>query len=313
MPLLACSSDSRPRHGRLGRPAGTADPLRPAGAGCPSRLLTRDRLALVVPASPDGSRREPVALSSVASTWQDDLQVSARRLGAGMLAGFLSGALVGGLGGRLAMLALRLTSDPSLRGMETDDGFVIGEFTDGTGFLILFTAFLGVLGGMFYLAIRSWLPPRSRKVVMAVLGATVGGALVVHPDGIDFTLLEPLWLAVAMFVALPSLYGLALSALAERLLQQEGGAGRYLGWSAVLALLAPILAGPPGLIPVALLALGWVLNRRLPLTSVWSSEPAAWVGRAALLAVSVSALLALFGDVSNILVVERHRRPVVRK
>ena len=38
----------------------------------------------------------------------------------------MAGLLVGGVGGRVAMLLLRLTSDPRLRGLETDDGFTIG-------------------------------------------------------------------------------------------------------------------------------------------------------------------------------------------
>ena len=39
------------------------------------------------------------------------------------------------------MLMLRLTSDPTLRGLETDDGFVIGRFSGDTVFLLILTAF----------------------------------------------------------------------------------------------------------------------------------------------------------------------------
>jgi hypothetical protein len=40
------------------------------------------------------------------------------------------------VGGRLAMLLLRLTSDPVLRGVSTDDGFTIGRFSAQTIFLL---------------------------------------------------------------------------------------------------------------------------------------------------------------------------------
>jgi hypothetical protein len=45
-----------------------------------------------------------------------DLREPGSTLGAGVSAGFFAGVLIGGVGGRLAMLALRVTSDPSLHG-----------------------------------------------------------------------------------------------------------------------------------------------------------------------------------------------------
>ena len=41
------------------------------------------------------------------------------------------------------MLLLRLTSDPALRGTQTDDGFTIGVFSTQTLFLLGVTAGLG--------------------------------------------------------------------------------------------------------------------------------------------------------------------------
>jgi hypothetical protein len=60
--------------------------------------------------------------------------------------GALTGAVIGGVGGRLAMFVLRLMSDPSLHGRETDDGFTIGVISGATLFLVGLTAFLGVAG-----------------------------------------------------------------------------------------------------------------------------------------------------------------------
>ena len=45
--------------------------------------------------------------------------------------------------------------------------------------------------------------PRWFQVLSISLGpAVVVGALLVHPEGVDFTLLRPRWLAIALFVAI---------------------------------------------------------------------------------------------------------------
>src|SRR5207247_2637761 len=90
----------------------------------------------------------PVTNTPSEVSWQQDLMASARRLSAGIVGGFLVGGLVGGIGGRLAMLVLRLTSSPSLHGVKTDDGFIIGRFSGDSLFLLLFTSVLGALGGI---------------------------------------------------------------------------------------------------------------------------------------------------------------------
>jgi hypothetical protein len=67
---------------------------------------------------------------------KSDLSARVETLSAVLAAGALTGALIGGVGGRLAMLILRLTSDPSLHGLETDDGFTIGIVSTSTLFLV---------------------------------------------------------------------------------------------------------------------------------------------------------------------------------
>ena len=74
------------------------------------------------------------------------------------------------------MFLLRLTSDPALRGAQTDDGFTIGVFSTETLFLLGVTAGLGILGGLFYLIVRGWIPGHWRVVVMTVYVGLVGGA-----------------------------------------------------------------------------------------------------------------------------------------
>ena len=100
--------------------------------------------------------------TATAVTWQDDLMTSTRPLSAGVVGGLVTGAVVGGIGGRLAMFVLRLTSDPSLHGAETDDGFIMGQISGATLFLLIVTSVLGVLAGVLYLAVRTWFPLRRR-------------------------------------------------------------------------------------------------------------------------------------------------------
>lgn len=226
-----------------------------------------------------------------------------RRLAAAVAAGAIAGLAIGGVGGRLAMLILRLTSDPVVRGRLSDDGFTIGVVSGATVFLLGFTTILGAVGGAVYLAIRGWLPEAGRPWIVGSLVGLVGGALVIRPHGIDFTELEPLWLAVAMFVALPATYGVATSLLAERFLRPNS---RLLGSSAglvgLVALLPLALAGPPGLAIVTVVAaLAFAGPRVRALGAFWTSSPMTWLGRLALAVVGVIAAVELGRDAVAIL------------
>lgn len=204
----------------------------------------------------------------------------------------------------MAMFVLRLTSDPSLLGLPTDDDFTIGVFSAATGFLVIFTAILGVLGGLFYLLIRAWFPRRARAGVAGVLAGLVGGAIVIDPGGIDFTLLDPLPLAVAMFIVLPALYGLAVSGIVERWAQSDSFLNRSRLWALGLI---PLLAfggfGLRGLvlIPVVLVAAWGLTHYRFDLAAIWRSRPVVWIGRAGLVIVAGLALAELSDDIRQIL------------
>jgi hypothetical protein len=176
------------------------------------------------------------------------------RVAMGGVAGLATGSLVGGVGGRIAMLILRVTSDPSLHGLESDDGFTIGVVSSQTTFLLVFTAVLGAIGGLVYVIVRAWLPDRSRPWLFGALTGLVGGSLVIHPDGVDFTLLEPLWLAIVLFVLLPAAYGVAVASLAEGWLRAAEPASRLWLVASVPALLPLVLLGPRAL-PFLVLAL----------------------------------------------------------
>jgi len=234
---------------------------------------------------------------------KDDLAAVAKPLAAAITAGFVAGLTIGGVGGRLAMFVLRLTSDPAVRGLETDDGFTIGVFSGATLFLVFLTAIAGAVGGVAYLAVRAWLPERARPWLFGTLTGVVGGALVIRPDGIDFTLLEPLWLAVVMFVALPASYGVAVSLLAERFLASDSAFTGPWAWVAGLVLLLPLgLFGPAGVAVLAVIVAALFLSRSAPqIGLLWTSAALAWIGRAGLAAVAVVAAASLVRDVTEIL------------
>lgn len=236
-------------------------------------------------------------------SWQQDLVASARRVSAGVVGGLAMGAVIGGVGGRFAMFVLRLTSDPSLRGLETDDGFTIGRFSGETLFLVLATAALGVIGGIVYLAVREWLPERRRAALTGVFGGIVGGTFFIRPDGIDFTRLDPLPLAVGMFIALPAIYGVAMSLFVERLLRSNPGSSSSWGW--LLGLIPLVAFGASGPLGIGLLLVMfglWWLHRWVPEAStIWRSPTVVWIGRATLLAVTGWGLVSLMKDIDQVL------------
>jgi hypothetical protein len=235
--------------------------------------------------------------------WRDDLDVSLRRLRAAIVGGFLAGVLVGGVGGRIAMLILRLTSTPAVRGLESDDGFVIGQISAATVFLLILTGVLGAAGGLVYLAVRNWIPPRWRVAAAAVMAGALGGLAVIDPVGLDFTVLGPLSLAVAMFVVLPAAYGALMSVWVERRLGAEQPPSNVAVWvPCVLFALAIALTGPIGVAILTAAAIAWILHRRVPaLGGVWTSEPVVWLGRALLVAVTGVAAFRLVGEAVDIL------------
>lgn len=137
-----------------------------------------------------------------------------------VIAGGVSGFIVGGIGSRLAMRLLALTSPEIAQGRLTDDGARVGQFTlAGSISLAVALGVLGAVYGMGYLLVRRALPTsRTARIRRAaLLTAAIGGALLVHDHpSFDYSILQPAWLAVALFIAIPGLYGAAVAYLVER-------------------------------------------------------------------------------------------------
>ena len=150
------------------------------------------------------------------TTWPEETLAFARRALLGAAAGGFAGIAIGGIGGRLAMLLLRLTSPDYVLGLQTDDGFEVGVVTFDTLNLLAATALLGAVAGLFVSLALLLMPWGWAPWAWALPGATVGGAALIRDEGLDFTLLDPLWLAVVMFVAIPALGLLCTAWLVRR-------------------------------------------------------------------------------------------------
>jgi hypothetical protein len=174
-----------------------------------------------------------------------------------VVSGVAVGAVVGGVGSRIAMLILRLTSPDTVDGIESDHGFTIGQITlGGTYNLILIGSAVGVVGAAAYVAVRPWLmgPGWLRR---AAVGATAGalvGSMLIEPDGVDFTLLQPLWLAVSLFVALSAAVGVALAVAVDHV--SSPGSWTAQGrarWALPLGLSVPVVPAVVVIVPVLLI------------------------------------------------------------
>jgi uncharacterized membrane protein len=109
---------------------------------------------------------------------------------------------------------------------------------------VLYTVF-GVILGLLYALARRFLPRRGRIAVWAGVTGALGGAAFVHTSGIDYLVLDPLWLAIAFFVALPTLAGLCVAWLVERIEARGSAFGRrhLVGGLASLLLVGPAIVG----------------------------------------------------------------------
>lgn len=233
----------------------------------------------------------------------------AREIAIGGLAGILGGILVVGIGGRLFMRVAALI-DPEAIGRTTSSGAIVGRITlDGSMAFVLFEGLgFGVLAGIVWVVVSPWLPGSGpARFGSAALAATLlGGILIVQADEIDFLIVRPTALVVALLLVLIAAMGAAVAGIDRWLRGRMPGADAGRGWRTGYAVLFAIgltmlplvvsfyfghgagLRSPPWAVGLAIVvtgvltAVGWALRVRAPA----SPPPAGLVisGRTALLA-----------------------------
>lgn len=238
---------------------------------------------------------------TVAPSYESELVELLRIL---IVAGVSTGIVVIGLGSRLAMFLLRLTSDDSVRGVVSDDAFIIGRFTlGGTYNLVVLGAAVGVIGAAAYIAVAPWLigPTWFRRATVGVTAGVLVGAMLIHSDGVDFTVLGPLWFAVVLFIALPALSGVALTITVDTVAKPDSWTAAR-RWRWVLPLLLVLLV-PPSLVvivPVCVVVAALLPLRRRLLVPLQESTAATYAVRAAFTTIPLFGLLALSQDLTDL-------------
>jgi hypothetical protein len=201
------------------------------------------------------------------------------------------------------MLLLRLTSPDHVRGVTSDDGFTIGQITPGGTYnLLMLGAAIGVIGASAYRLVAPWLigPIWFRRLTTGVASAAVAGSILVHADGVDFTVLQPTWLAIGLFVALPGLFGILIGASVDSVSRSDSwtARGRW-RWVLPVAAVGCFPLSVIFLLPsIAVLGI-WELARDATLVRrVRRARLYALTVRTAWLVMAVAGLIALVNDVS---------------
>ncbi|WP_026555862.1 hypothetical protein [Arthrobacter sp. 35W] len=220
-------------------------------------------------------------------------------------AAFVSAVLIAWPGGRLVMRVLAMTSPAQSQGMLTEAGAVVGLPTvDGTLSLLVFGGLPAAFAATFiYLLVHRLLPPGRLNGPLAGLAALLLLGSFLEPfraNNIDFTIVGPGLLSVALFAVLAVLLGALVAAAAgwysQRLPLPSGRAAKAY-WPLVAGMVflpAGILIGIGALIVVAFSAIV-----RSP--HGWASRKHVWVGRSLLGLAVLAALPAFIGSLGFIL------------
>ncbi|HET7690023.1 MAG TPA: hypothetical protein VFK41_06580 [Nocardioidaceae bacterium] len=206
----------------------------------------------------------------------------------------MAGILWIGVGSRIAM-AIIAAKNEHATGLTSDDGFTIGQFTLENSLNLMVAGIgIGTLGGILYVALRGLRvgPGWFQLLSITLAPAVVGLSMLVHPDGVDFTVLQPPVLTIGLFAVIAWGYTLTVALLSEWFLAPGGLAERGPRWFLVLGVLPAIPLFPL----VAAVAVGRALLPKLSPVAV----PAAWVARAALFALFLVSATNLASDVQAI-------------
>ena len=220
-----------------------------------------------------------------------------------IVAGIAVGFLIAGVVNRLAMLLLRVTSPDRVIGIQSDDDFRIGEVTlAGTYNLLVLGAAVGIIGVGAYRLVAPWLigPMWFRRLTTGFGAGIVVGSMLIHTDGVDFTVLKPTWFAIGLFIVVPGLFGLAIGPVTDAVGRPDSWTAR--GWRRWLLPVTAVALFPPTLVIVAfaLVPVGfWALARDVDFVA--EARSVRWlpnVVRGVFIGIVVLALISLVNDVN---------------
>jgi hypothetical protein len=218
-----------------------------------------------------------------------------------VLSGLVVGVLVGGPAMRLAMLLLRLTSPDSVIGIQSDDDFTIGQFTlSGTYNLFMLGSALGVIGAAVYVLVSPWLLGGAgfRAFTFAFTAGVYVGSLVIKDEGVDFHVLEPVSLAIVLFIAVPALVGAVLPYVVDAVAARGPSRASWLVLAALQLVFFP--SALVGLFVAVVMVPGLALRRTL-LDPIQRSQLVMWLFRAVFLFFPVAGTIMLAQDISSLM------------
>ena len=222
-----------------------------------------------------------------------------------VVGGIAAGVVLIGIGSRVAMLVLRLTSPDRVRGVVSDDGFTIGRVTlAGSYNLLLLGAGFGIIGAGAYRLVAPRLigPTWFKRFTTGAAAGVVVGSMLIHADGIDFTLLKPTGLAIGLFIALPALFGTLVGVVVDSIARQ--GSWTSLGRTRWLLPVLLIAAFPPTILVILFATLAVTICFGIataePFQRLRTARPFGLIVQAAWLGIAVLGLLAMATDVRDI-------------
>ncbi|MEU6551309.1 hypothetical protein ABZ915_13655 [Streptomyces sp. NPDC046915] len=247
-----------------------------------------------------------VANEAVRTAEDRDTGSALWKLSVGATVGALAGLLVGGVGGRLVMFALRFTSPDSSMGKTTDAKSTIGEWSLKTFGLLETGIAMGLQVGALYILVRPWLNKGHRPLKTCLFGATAGGVLFIHPDGVDYYAVKPLWLTVPTFILLSAGFGYLLSLWTERALDAEllRNAPSWQLWIPIVvtapAVVHVSLLPPLVLLVVAALLATFAQGRMRAVVSGWRGPVTSWIGSRLLFLLALANVVLIVRAVTEI-------------
>jgi len=167
------------------------------------------------------------------------------------VAGIISGFVVGGLGLRLAMRISAIMTPEGQLGRLTVAGALPLTFTvEGTAILLMLGSYGGVVGALFYMGVRRWLPEGwswwQNGLAIGVLGWLTYGARIIQADNFEFRVFGPAGVNLAMYSSMYVWYGLLLAYTVKRLESGSrllAGARLWLQIGIIALVLVPFVAG----------------------------------------------------------------------